>query len=102
MSVRVRLALWSAAVAAVVLLLFFCTAIGLHARSQYDDLDDSLVLTAEHFEQELRSAGSTSDGGILASAGPIVLVQLYDARQSPLGPSHGHGASPALSPPPGP
>jgi len=98
MSVRVRLALWSAAVAAVVLLLVSGTAYGLHARSQYDDLDDSLVLTAEHFEQELRSGGATGDGGIQASAGPSVLVQLYDARQSPLGPGNGNVSSPPLSP----
>src|SRR3972149_8586291 len=98
MSVRGRRALWSAAVAAVVLLLVSGTAYGLHARSQYDDLDDSLVLTAEHFEQELRSAGSTSDGGIQASAGPSVLVQLYDAHQSLLGPSNGNVSSPPLSP----
>src|SRR3972149_4236439 len=98
MSVRVRLALWSAAVAGVVLLLVSGTAYGLHARSQYDDLDDSLVLTAEHFEQELRSAGSTNDGEVQASVGPSLLVQLYDAHQSPLGPSNGNVSSPPLSP----
>src|SRR3990172_6490597 len=98
MSVRVRLALWSAAVAAAVLLLVSGTAYGLHARSLYDDLDDSLVLTAEHFEQELRSGGSTSDSGIQASAGPSVRVELYDAQQSPLGPSNGNVSSPPLSP----
>jgi len=98
MSVRVRLALWSAAVAAVVLLLVSGTAYGLHARSQYDDLDGSLDLTARHFEAELRSGGATSDGGIQASAGPSVRVELYDARQSPLGASNGNVSSPPLSP----
>jgi len=71
MSVRVRLALWSAAVAGVVLLLVSGTAYGLHARSQYDDLDGSLDLTARHFEAELRSVGSTGGGG--PQAGPNVL-----------------------------
>jgi signal transduction histidine kinase len=95
MSVRLRLALWSAAIAATVLLLVSGTAYALHVRSQYDDLDGSLALTAEHLQEELRSLGATPNVGGSASGNPNIIVQLYDADLSPL-----DGASDSIPPPP--
>ena len=95
MSVRLRLALWSAAVAATVLLLVSGTAYAVHVRSQYDDLDRSLALTAEHFREELQSTGSTPDVGGFASGDPTIIVQLYHADLSTLG-----GSGDSIPPPP--
>lgn len=97
MSVRVRLALGSAIIAALVLFLVAGTAYGLHARSQYDDLDNSLARTATHFAGELRSV-SPGDANDTASAGPNIRVQLYDSRQTPLGTQGGDGSLPHLLP----
>ncbi len=98
MSVRVRLALGSAAVAAIVLFSVAGAAYGLHARSQYDDLDNSLVLTAEHFQEELRSPGSAGDRNDSVSPGPNIRVQLFDGQQSPLDPDDRNVPSPHLLP----
>src|SRR3972149_6815073 len=95
MSVRARLALWSAAGAAIVLLLVTGTAYVLHVRGRYDDLDRSLTTTAEHFQGELTSAGSTPNEGGFASGDPNIIVQLYDAGLAPL-----DAANDSIPPPP--
>ena len=96
MSVRVRLALGSAVIAAIVLFLVAGAAYGLHARSQYDDLDNSLVLTAEHFQEEFGLAGSA--GGRGDSAGPNIQVQLFGPDEEPLGPDAPNVPSAPISP----
>src|SRR5574341_1178956 len=96
MSVRVRLALGSAVIAAVVLFLVAGTAYGLHARSQYDDLDNSLVLTAEHFQEEFGSAGSAGNRG--DSAGPNIQVQLFGPDEEVLGSDAPNAPSAPISP----
>ncbi len=98
MSVRARLALGSAVIAAIVLLGVAGAAYGLHARSQYDDLDNSLVLTAEHFQEELRSAGSNEDRADSVPPGPNIRVQLFDSKQSTLGADDTSVSSPKLLP----
>jgi len=85
MSVRVRLALGSAVIAAIVLFLVAGAAYGLHARSQYDDLDNSLVLTAEHFQEEFGTAGPAGDRNDSVSQGPNIQVQLFGPDEEPLG-----------------
>ncbi len=95
MSVRARLALSSAIIAGVVLLLVTGTAYTLHVRSQYHDLDDALVLTADLLEEQLASAGSPGEANSFASPGPLILARLYDAGQTPLAPE---GPDPPLAP----
>ncbi len=95
MSVRVRLALGSAVVAAIVLFVVAGTAYGLHARSQYDDLDNSLVLTAEHFQEEFGAGGGT---GQALSPGTNIHMQLFDAVGSPLNSDGGGQSSIPVSP----
>jgi len=85
MSVRVRLALGSAVIAAIVLFLVAGAAYGLHARSQYDDLDNSLVLTAEHFQEEFGTAGPAGERNDSVSQGPNIQVRLFDRNEVPLG-----------------
>ena len=85
MSVRVRLALGSAVIAAIVLFLVAGAAYGLHARSQYDDLDNSLVLTAEHFQEEFGTAGPAGERNDSVSQGPNIQVQLFGPDEEPLG-----------------
>lgn len=98
MSVRVRLALWSAAGAAGVLLLVSGAAYALHVRSQYDDLDRSLTITAEHFQEEVKSPASASTVEAAVSGAPNILVQLYDAGLSPLGRASGNAPAPPFTP----
>ena len=98
MSVRLRLTVWTAALAAVLLTVVSASAYALHIRSQYQDLDRSLVITAEHQEEELQSAGSSGDPTTFASSGPSILTRLYDASFGPLVEAGEGSASPPLSP----
>jgi len=85
MSVRVRLTAWSAALAAILLSVVSGSAYSLHVRSQYEDLDRSLLITAEHLQEELQSAGPSSEPTRFESSGPSILTQLYDAGLAPVG-----------------
>ncbi len=82
MSIRWRLAILYGLVTAVILLPAAGTAFSLHARSQYEDLDRSLVTTAEHFEAELRSAQSGSHETTAPVASDIS-VRLYHRTSDP-------------------
>jgi signal transduction histidine kinase len=97
MSVRVRLTAWSAALAAILLSLVSGSAYALHIRSQYEDLDRSLVITAGHLQEQLQSAGSAIEPARFESSGPSILTQLYEADLSPVnaGPAN---PSPPLGP----
>ncbi|MEK7247241.1 MAG: HAMP domain-containing sensor histidine kinase [Chloroflexota bacterium] len=97
MSVRVRLTVWSAALAAILLCVVSGSAYALHIRSQYEDLDRSPVITAEHLQEELQSAGSASDPARFESSGPSILTQLYGADLSPVNASAAN-PSPPLGP----
>lgn len=72
-------------------------AYALHVRSQYDDLDRSLTITAEHFQDEVNSPASATAAEAAAAAAPNIRVQLYDNNLTPLGRSPG-GSQPPLSP----
>jgi two-component system OmpR family sensor kinase len=97
MSMRVRLAVWSAALAAILLIVVSGSAYALHIRSQYEDLDRSLVITAEHLQEELQSAGPASEPRNFESSGSSIFTQLYDAKLTPVGGGAGT-SSPPLSP----
>ena len=97
MSVRVRLTVWSAALAAILLSVVSGSAYALHIRSQYEDLDRSLVITAEHLQEELQSTGPANEPPRFESSDPSILTQLYDANLAPLAAS-APTSSPPLSP----
>jgi len=96
-SVRVRLTVWSAVLAAILLSVVSGSAYALHITSQYEDLDRSLVITAEHLQEELESSGPANEPTRSESSGPSILTQLYDADLSPLNASEGN-PSPPMSP----
>ena len=97
MSVRVRLTAWSAVLAAILLSVVSGSAYVLHIRSQYEDLDRSLVITAEHLQEELQSTAPESEPTRFESSGPSILTQLYDTDLAPVG-TGANTSSPPLSP----
>lgn len=97
MSIRLRLALLYSGLAAAVIASVVLTAYAVHGRNAYEDVDESLVNTAEHFEQVLLEGAQTdgaSPSGGAGLGGSSVLVRLYDAAGTPL------GESPAVPAPP--
>ncbi|OGT27924.1 MAG: hypothetical protein A2Z17_04085 [Gammaproteobacteria bacterium RBG_16_66_13] len=99
MSIRLRLALWYTAVTAVVLVLTSAAAYTLHTRDQYEDVDRSLVTTAEHFEEEVASSSPTQPPATVATSGdPNILVRLYDANGLPFGATGDSPQPPVLTP----
>lgn len=96
MSVRIRLTVWSAVLAAILLSVVSGSAYALHIRSQYEDLDRSLVITAGHLQEQLQSVASASETPRFESSGPSILTRLYDANLSPL--TGTANPSPPLSP----
>jgi len=98
-SIRLRLALWYTAVTAIVLVLASAAAYTLHTRDQYEDVDRSLVTTAEHFEEEVASFTPTQPPAAVATSGdPNILVRLYDANGLPFGATGDSPEPPALTP----
>jgi signal transduction histidine kinase len=98
-SIRLRLALWYTAVTALVLVLASSAAYVLHTRDQYEDVDRSLVTTADHFEEEVASSTPTRPpAGMALSGDPNILVRLYDANGVPFGATGESPEAPALTP----
>jgi Signal transduction histidine kinase len=57
MSIRLRVALFYGALFAGILFLVLLFHYAIHARSQYDDIDRTLVVSVEHAEQEAQAMG---------------------------------------------
>ncbi|OGO09295.1 MAG: hypothetical protein A2Y61_06345 [Chloroflexi bacterium RBG_13_60_13] len=74
MSIRLRLALWYAGLTSVVVVVVVILAYVVHDRTQYQEVDRSLVNAAEHFSQEL---GNGATGQPLTLSGADVLIRLY-------------------------
>ena len=98
MSIRLRIGLWYTGVTAVVLVLASATVYVLHTRDQYENVDRSLVSTAEHFEEEVASSTPRPPADIAPPGDPNILVRLYDANELPIGDTGNSSESPPLTP----
>ncbi len=76
MSLRLRLALYYSALFAVILLLVILLSYAIHARGQYDDLDRTLIVSAEHAAAE--AASSMTEPHLIQGEGrPEIALRLY-------------------------
>ncbi len=79
MSIRLRLALWYGVLTALVLLASGLISYAFHSRGHYDDLDQSLVNTADHASAEVAISGDH-----LSFTRPLsglnVALRLYDSQ----------------------
>ena len=96
MSVRWRLAFLYAVITAFLLPPASLVAYTIHVRAQYQELDRSLLRTAEHFESDLLSAGA-GDGLVAQPIESDVAVRIYHRTSEPIL-TPGSSAEPLLSP----
>jgi signal transduction histidine kinase len=104
-SLRMRLAIWYAALLALILLITSLLSYSYHGAAHYEDVDRSLVATAVHVLGELPQSdfGSTPQGGIEFPpvdefAAPDVYVRLYDGDGQLLASSPNAGRQPDADP----
>jgi two-component system OmpR family sensor kinase len=74
MSIRLRLALCYGALFALILPLVTLLSYAIHARSQYDDLDRTLVVSAGHAAAE--ASTSNSDPHLVQGRGDLEIAGL--------------------------
>lgn len=97
MSLRLRLALYYSALFAVILVLVILLSYATHARGQYDDLDRTLIVSAEHAAAEV-SSSSSGPHLIQGEGRPAIALRLYSTDGLLLESTPGTESLPAIDP----
>ena len=99
-SIRLRLALWFGLLAVLAVLLVSLFTYAIHTRAHYDDVDRSLVTSAEHIAEEYLVAQESGHGleSLTVTVAPDVVARIFTADGQLLVASQNGGAAPLVDP----
>ena len=99
MSLRLRLGVWYGGLTGIMVLLVCFIVYTVHTRAHYDDLDRTLVGTAQHVVEEsaLLSPGQEAQA-LTAPVAPQVVISMYDAAGLPIATTPHATDAPAVDP----